>query len=42
MIFFVSVTFIKYKVDRNVSRKKSLPKNETFDSPDTTKPYMTI
>ena len=35
------VTFIKSKVDGNVSRKKSLPKNEAFDSQET-KPYVTV
>ena len=35
------VAFIKSKVDRNVSREKSLPKNEVLDSQDT-KPYVTV
>ena len=32
------MAFIKSKADRNVSRKKGLPKNEAFDSQNT-KPY---
>ena len=35
------MAFIKSKVDRNVSKKKRLPKNETFDNQDT-KPYLTV
>ena len=35
------MAFIKSKVDRSVSRKKSLPKNEAFDSQDT-KPCVTV
>ena len=34
------MAFIKSKIDENVSRKKSLPKNDAFDSQDT-KPYVT-
>ena len=35
------VAFIKSKVEWNISRKKSMPKNEAFDSQDT-KPYVTV
>ena len=35
------VAFIKSKVDRNVSRKKNLPKNEAFDRQDNTKACVT-
>ena len=35
------MAFIKSRVDRNVSRRKSLAKNEAFSTQDT-KPYVTI
>ena len=35
------VAFIKSKVDQNVSKKKSLVKNEAFDSQHT-KPFVTV
>ena len=35
------MAFIKSNVDRNLLRKKSLPKNEALDSQDT-KPYVTV
>ena len=33
--FCIWMTFIKSKVDRNISSKKSLPKNESLNSLDT-------
>ena len=35
------VNDIKSEIDWNISRKKSVPKNEAFDSQDT-KPYVTV
>ena len=35
------MAFIKSRADRNVSRRKSLAKNEAFSTQDT-KPYVTI